>query len=262
MAAHLKTNYDKLIKAFTSKPCNLKETNVALANLKLGMIEAGLLIPQPGVKAVELRIAREVLEIGAYASIRSRDVPSFDRYYSQLLTFYVDYSETLPPSPHEPAIRGLYLIRLLTQNRIADFHTSLESLDPEVIATNSYIKHPVNLERWLMEGSYSKVWNAREEAPAEEYKFFVDSLMGTIRNEIASCQEAAYDSLPLKDAATLLFFKTQTELLKFAEHRGWQIDLTGGLIYFKKKNEEKVEIPKQRIIAASLAYARELEQIV
>lgn len=32
-----------------------------------------------------------------------------------------------------------------------------------------------------MEGSYSKVWNAREEAPAEEYKFFVDSLMGTIR---------------------------------------------------------------------------------
>ncbi len=32
-----------------------------------------------------------------------------------------------------------------------------------------------------MEGSYSKVWNAREEAPTEEYKFFVDSLMGTIR---------------------------------------------------------------------------------
>lgn len=32
-----------------------------------------------------------------------------------------------------------------------------------------------------MEGSYSKVWNAREQAPAEEFKFFVDSLMGTIR---------------------------------------------------------------------------------
>lgn len=32
-----------------------------------------------------------------------------------------------------------------------------------------------------MEGSYSKVWKAREEAPAEEYKFFVDSLMNTIR---------------------------------------------------------------------------------
>ena len=86
-----------------------------------------------------------------------------------------------------------------------------------------------------MEGSYSKVWNAREEAPAEEYKFFVDSLMGTIRyvnfnsspidlvfkfhcrNEIASCEEAAYESLPLKDAATLLFFTNQSDFLIFAQ---------------------------------------------
>ena len=80
-------------------------------------------------------------------------------------------------------IRGLNLIRLLTQNRIADFHTTLESLPlpADSLASNPYISHPINLERWLMEGSYSKVWNAREEAPAEEYKFFVDSLMGTIR---------------------------------------------------------------------------------
>ena len=91
------------------------------------------------------------------------------------------YSESLPPSKREYPIQGLNLIRLLTQNRIADFHTTLETLDANVIAENPFIKHPVNLERWLMEGSYSKVWNAREEAPAEEYKFFVDSLMGTIR---------------------------------------------------------------------------------
>jgi 26S proteasome regulatory subunit N12 len=32
-----------------------------------------------------------------------------------------------------------------------------------------------------MEGSYAKVWNAREEAPTDEYEFFVDELMGTIR---------------------------------------------------------------------------------
>jgi 26S proteasome regulatory subunit N12 len=113
-----------------------------------------------------------------------------------------------------------------------------------------------------MEGSYSKVWNAREEAPAEEYKFFVDSLMGTIRNEIASCEEAAYESLPLKDAATLLFFTNQTDLLKFAQKRGWQVNLTAGTISFARKAEEKMEIPKQKLIAASLAYARELEQIV
>lgn len=100
------------------------------------------------------------------------------------------------------------------------------------------------------------------------------------RNEIATCEEAAYESLPLKDAATLLFFKSRSDLLKFAEmvglcfrpllplcslhvsQRGWSIDISGEQIIFKKKNEEQIEIPKQRIIAASLAYARELEQIV
>jgi 26S proteasome regulatory subunit N12 len=91
------------------------------------------------------------------------------------------YSAQLPPSKREYPIRGLNLIRLLTQNRIADFHTTLESLPAEIISENPFIRHPVNLERWLMEGSYSKVWNAREEAPAEEYKIFIDSLMGTIR---------------------------------------------------------------------------------
>jgi len=113
-----------------------------------------------------------------------------------------------------------------------------------------------------MEGSYSKVWNAREEAPAEEYKFFVDSLMGTIRNEIASCEEAAYESLPLTDAATLLFFRSQSEILDFAKQRGWQIDLSQGVIRFAQKGEEKMEIPKEKLIANNLVYARELEQIV
>ncbi len=37
------------------------------------------------------------------------------------------------------------------------------------------------------------------------------------RNEIASCEEAAYHSLPLKDAALLLFFPSQSDLLSFAQ---------------------------------------------
>ena len=143
----------------------------------------------------------DILEMGAFWSVRSKDIPSFDRYFSQLQTLYTDYrhvlahidiesdfylfssSTILPPSSREYPLQGLNLIRLLTQNRIADFHTTLESLrlPPDAAEKNPYIQHPVNVERWLMEGSYSKVWNAREEAPAEEYRLFVDSLMGTIR---------------------------------------------------------------------------------
>jgi 26S proteasome regulatory subunit N12 len=33
-------------------------------------------------------------------------------------------------------------------------------------------------------------------------------------------------------------------------------------INFTRKGEESMEIPKQKLIAANLAYARELEQIV
>ncbi|KII94672.1 hypothetical protein PLICRDRAFT_148736 [Plicaturopsis crispa FD-325 SS-3] len=256
--------YQELQRAFNSQPSDLKKCGTLLAQLKIGLIEAGILLPTGNPTPDDLFVARDILEIGAYWSIRTRDVPSFDRYFSQLQTFYTDYSSSLPPSKREFPIRGLNLIRLLTQNRIADFHTTLESLPlpADEIGGNPYISHPVNLERWLMEGSYSKVWNAREEAPAEEYKFFIDSLMGTIRNEIASCEETAYESLPLKDAATLLFFKTQSELLTFAQQRGWEVNLTGGTISFARKGEEQLEIPKQKLIAANLSYARELEQIV
>lgn len=36
------------------------------------------------------------------------------------------------------------------------------------------------------------------------------------RHEIASCEEKAYDSLPLSDAATLLFFNNMQEVSSFA----------------------------------------------
>lgn len=44
--------------------------------------------------------------------------------------------------------------------------------------------------------------------------------------------------------------------------RGWQINLTEGSVSFARKGEEQLEIPKEKLIAESLAYARELEQIV
>jgi 26S proteasome regulatory subunit N12 len=45
---------------------------------------------------------------------------------------------------------GLNLIHLLSLNRIADFHTELETLSDNL--TNIYIKHPLQIEQCLMEG--------------------------------------------------------------------------------------------------------------
>jgi len=78
-------------------------------------------------------------------------------------------------------ILGLNLLRLLAQNKISEFHTELELIDAEQLQNNIFIKHPIQIEQCLVEGSYNKVWNARAEVPAAEYLFFIDILMGTIR---------------------------------------------------------------------------------
>ena len=52
------------------------------------------------------------------------------------------------------------------------------------------------------------------------------------RNEIATCEEAAYESLPLKDAATLLFFKSRSDLLKFAETVGLYFEISSHIDCF------------------------------
>ncbi|CEL59354.1 26S proteasome non-ATPase regulatory subunit 8 OS=Bos taurus GN=PSMD8 PE=2 SV=3 [Rhizoctonia solani AG-1 IB] len=264
MSQTLAQPYQQLKRAWESRPQDIAQCGKLLTQLKLGLIEAGLLFPQGSTNTSDLEITREILEIGAFWSIRANDISSFDRYYAQLQSFYTDYAGTLSASPREAPLQGLNLLRLLTQNRIAEFHTTIEGL-PSSSISSPYIQHPVNLERWLMEGSYSKVWNARSEplpSYEQEYGYFMESLMGTIRDEIASCGENAYESLPLNDAATLLFFNSPNDLLQFAQQRGWAINLSAETITFTKKREEKVDIPKKEIITSVLQYARELEQIV
>lgn len=212
-------------------------------------------------------MAREILELGLLHSLRVKDMPAFERYYAQLKPFYQNAS--LAPSQRMFTILGLNLLRLLAQNKIADFHTSLEELGLEQL-NNIYIKHPIHVEQCLMEGSYNKVWNSRANVPAQEYLFFIDILMSTIRyaksfkyrNEIASCCEKTYESLMIPDAATLLYFKNAEEILKFAHERQWVINTSDNKIYFDTEAQEAVDIPAEKMIRLALGYARELERIV
>ena len=41
---------------------------------------------------------------------------------------------------------------------MAEFHTELERLPSKEVQENVYIKHPVSLEQYIMEGSYNKVF--------------------------------------------------------------------------------------------------------
>lgn len=256
------TLHDTLRRELGALQPDLKKCGQLLTKLKIQLAGLSYLSSNVKPETKNLLLARDVLELGAQWSIRSKDIPSFERYISQLQTYYHDYRTILPESQRMYSLLGLNLLRLLAQNRIADFHTALETLDPSLLQENIYIKHPVQLEQSLMEGSYNKVWNARQDVPADEYLFFIDILMGTIRNEIASCSEKAYTSLPLADAATLLFFKNTEEILVFGKERGWTVVPTEKKIYFQKVDNETTGLPAEQIIQQTLTYARELEQIV
>lgn len=154
------------------------------------------------------------------------------------------------------------------------------------LEADKYIGYPVKLERWLMEGSYDRVWGAtkREGVPGEEFGVFsevsitfptamknddTDSclyqvLIGTIRSEIASCSEKAYPSLPIANAKNLLFLESEGSVVDFAKERGWVVK--DGRIYFplqrgEEASEEK-DMASELMIANTIGYARELETIV
>ena len=86
----------------------------------------------------------------------------------------------LPPSAQQYLILGLNLLRLLAKNKLDEFHIEVE-LIPLEKQNDIYIKQPLQLEQYMMEGAYNKVLKARNEVPSDSHHFFMDQLMVTVR---------------------------------------------------------------------------------
>ncbi|XP_023552682.1 26S proteasome non-ATPase regulatory subunit 8 homolog A-like [Cucurbita pepo subsp. pepo] len=211
----------------------------------------------------ELTVARDIYEHAVLLSVKIEDQDAFERDFFQLKPYYTDARNCLPPSPQEYPILGLNLLRLLVQNRIAEFHTELELLSTSALE-NPCIKHAVELEQSFMEGAYNRVLSARQTVPHETFGYFMDLLAKTVRDEIAGCSEKAYDYLSISNARQMLLFSSDQELLEYVkeEHPEWEI--TNGILYFQKVKESAPckEIPSLQLINQTLSYARELERIV
>ncbi|KAI9825309.1 MAG: hypothetical protein M1819_000555 [Sarea resinae] len=252
-------------------------TSSLLSRAKLALLSLNALIPSPTTSKHTLLLARETLELGALISIRLQDPSSFTRYVQQLQPFYEQPASSLPrEGSQQSKVTGLYLLLLLSQGDYAGFHTVLESLEVGEgreggeVEGDAFIQYPVKLERWLMEGSYDRVWNATksEQAPSEEYDVFSDVLVGTIRAEIASCSEKAYPSLPISNAKNLFFFDSEGSVIEFAQSRDWIV--RDGRIYFPATtggatgtgSEKEILVASGTVIENAIGYARELETIV
>ena len=102
---------------------NVKNIEILLEKLKLPLSQISF--QQSDVSASPLVHCRDVLEIGAFFSIETQRIDSFERYFSQLKVYYFDYKDLpgLPESTNKYQLIGLNLLRLLSQNRLAEFHT-------------------------------------------------------------------------------------------------------------------------------------------
>jgi 26S proteasome regulatory subunit N12 len=256
--------FDDFKQSFDKPTPDLERCKHLMGQLKIGLMQ--LSIPLPGSAQLdlaqhqkELLLAREILEHAVLLSVKTKDIPSFERYIAQVKTYYYDYGKNLPPSQRQYPILGLNLLRLLAQNRIAEFHAELE-LIPLEMHQNVYIRHPIMLEQYIMEGSYHKVRNARADVPVDTYTFFTDILMETIRDEIAECSEKAFTHLPLPETQRLLQIPDTMSLNEYINKRGWAV--YGDGVVFQKPAVTKAEIPSMQLIHETLTYAKELERIV
>ncbi|KAI1385339.1 SAC3/GANP/Nin1/mts3/eIF-3 p25 family-domain-containing protein [Hypoxylon trugodes] len=263
------------------------EASSLLSRAKIALLQLGAATPGPNSTASpqHLSLARDVYEQGALFSIRARNPDAFTRYVAQLQPFY-ELPSTSGNEEQRNKVTGLYLLLLLTQGRYAEFHSELETLGTRAkengsgeIEGDRFLGYPIKLERWLMEGSYDRVWKSMKsrEVPSEEYGVFSEILTSQIRSEIASSSERAYPSLPLSSTKSLLFLDSEGAVIEFAHQRGWLV--RDGKIYFpisaattdgedvivddaeQGEGENEKEFSRM-VIENALGYARELETIV
>jgi hypothetical protein len=161
-------------------------------------------------------------------------------------------------------------MRLLAKNNregLDAFHTELE-LIPLEQHKNIYIKKPIQLEQYMMEGAYNKVLSAKTDVPSEYYTYFMNMLTKTLRfvgslsfflvvffppipslsnssscafqrEEVADCMEHSHQS-PMKvaDVAKLLDIATPSELAAYAQQVSAFFQNT------KNTKEESVELTR------------------
>lgn len=83
--------YRKLVEEFNKKPLKLVKCRELLDQLKLLLTKMAFLPTTNEFTKQDLIISRDCLEIGAQISVASRDIPAFERYMSQLKTYYFDF---------------------------------------------------------------------------------------------------------------------------------------------------------------------------
>merc|ERR1711907_405189 len=107
--------------------------------------------------------------------------------------------DVIPASQQMLLLKGLNLLRLLVQNRIAEFHTELETIEPHVQNSSEHIKYVLQLEQSHMEGAYNKILDSSKSCPSPLYVSFAEKLIETVKDGrvFFAAAEASTDKVEL-----------------------------------------------------------------
>jgi len=279
--------------ACQKEPCDTHQCQQLLSQLKLSVF--------PGLQSVNAwtkqatdsetlkgrTLARDTLELACFLSIESKDVDGFERHVSQLTTYWGEQK-----SPFKLQIMGLYLLHLLSADKIGDFHKELQLIEP-ADRESPYIMYPVKLDQYLTEGDYARILEPEKDIPAKYSKFFMDELLNTVRSKIGASLENSYDKLPAKVAAEMLLLKDLGGLGAFANEENerkkqendtdvimgdatpsirnrpcslpirWDLN-ADGYLYFRNDSKKGVDIVQNAmtVIKNTVDYATDLEKII
>ena len=97
----------------------------------------------------------------------------------------------LPESNKKNTIIGLWLLYLLSSNKISEFHSELESLSAQDLA-DPHIQVPIEIEMHFVDGNYSMVLQTKSKVQREEYSYFINKFVESVRKELAKSVEISY----------------------------------------------------------------------
>ena len=92
---------------------------------------------------------------------------------------------------------ALRLLTLLTQNSLAAFHTTLESLDLKLIESDNNIKQVISMEQFFIEGRYNKVLECFNKLDLPHSSELLPQLKNSITDAVADTIQVAYESLAI-----------------------------------------------------------------
>lgn len=87
--------------------------------------------PSNPVDMRECILAREIYEYATFLAVEKEDIEGFERNFTIVKTYYDEFSEILPESQKKYSVLGLYLLYLLSFNKISEYHTEIELIPYE-----------------------------------------------------------------------------------------------------------------------------------